>query len=77
MSKFTNEQVTNLQERAKVIAQGIDDKKTTQDIMVQLYVDAFEDKTPEQGKLIADAIINAVKNSVSYTHLTLPTILLV
>lgn len=62
MSKFTNEQVTNLQERAKVIAQGIDDRKTTQDIMVQLYVDAFEDKTPEQGKLIADAIINAVKN---------------
>lgn len=62
MSKFTNEQINNLQERAKKIAQGIDDGKATADIMAQLYVDAFEGKTLEQGKLIADTIIKAVKD---------------
>ncbi|MBR1531423.1 MAG: hypothetical protein IJ643_05130 [Eubacterium sp.] len=62
MTKFTNEQIKELQERARDIAQETANGSETIDIMTKLYVESFDGKTEEQGKLIAESIIEAVQN---------------
>ena len=60
MTKFTKEQINNLQDQAKAIVQNTSEGADTADIMAKLYVDAFDGKSYEQGKIIADSIITAV-----------------
>ena len=62
MAKFKDEQIKRLNERASQIAQNISDEKSTEDIVAEVYADAFEDKTVEQGRLIANSIVNSVRN---------------
>lgn len=62
MTYFTKEQVENLQDQAKEIAAKVSNKEETIDIMAQLYVDGFEGRTLEQGRLVAETIIKTVQN---------------
>ena len=62
MKNFTNEQSKALMEQAQEIMNGIADGESTRDVMARLYVENLDDKTIAQGLVIADSIIESVKN---------------
>lgn len=62
MKTFTKEQYETLTKQAKKIIDRVVSNESAREIMVRLYVDNLEDKTRKQGEVMADAIIEQVKN---------------
>lgn len=61
MATFTHEQNQELMTQAKRVMSGISEGQTTRDILADLYVQNLEDKTIQQGQVMADVILDAVK----------------
>lgn len=61
MATFTQKQNQELMAQAKQVMSGISEGKTTRDILANLYVQNLEDKTIQQGQVMADVILDAVK----------------
>lgn len=62
MATFTNEQTKHLMIQAGKILNNIAEGESVRDIMARLYVENLDDKTMQQGLVMADAILNAVKD---------------
>lgn len=62
MNQFTDDQIHSLMEQAKVMLEGIGEGLSVRDIMARHYVDSLDDKTLEQGLVMADAMLEAVKD---------------
>lgn len=62
MTNFTNEQTKDLMAQAKTIMDSIAEGESVRNIMADLYVKNLDDKTIQQGQVMADAILEAVKN---------------
>jgi len=61
MKTFTKEQNDTLAAQAKEIMSHIGENESTRKIMARIYVENLEDKTVKQGEVMADAIIEQVK----------------
>lgn len=62
MKKFSQEQIKRLNEEAKAVLDSVSEGESAREIMARIYVDRLEDKTPEQGFAMADAIVECVHN---------------
>lgn len=62
MKTFTDEQINSLMEQAKAMLDGIGEGQPVRDIMARHYVDNLDDKTLDQGLVMADAMLDAVKD---------------
>lgn len=62
MKTFTDEQINSLMEQAKAMLDGIGEGQHVRDIMARHYVDNLGDKTLDQGLVMADAMLEAVKD---------------
>lgn len=62
MKTFTDEQVNSLMEQAKAMLEGIGEGQSVRDIMARHYVENLDDKTLAQGLVMADAMLEAVKD---------------
>ena len=61
MKTFTNEQNEMLKAQAAEILRKLDEDRNVRDVMAQIYVDDLDDKTMQQGQLMADAILKSVR----------------
>ena len=62
MTMFKKEQYERLTVETKAILEKLGEGKSARDVMAQIYVDNLEDKTLKQGELMADGILQSVKN---------------
>lgn len=62
MKKFTDDQIHSLMEQAKAMLEGIGEGQSVRDIMARHYADSLDDKTLDQGLIMADAMLEAVKD---------------
>lgn len=62
MSTFTKEQSDALKAEALEILKNLDEGQNVRDVMAQIYVNNLEEKTLKQGELMADGILQSVKN---------------
>lgn len=60
MTKLTNVQMEMLEKEAKEVVKQISEGKSTKEILSEIYVNGLENKTKDQGDLMADATIKAV-----------------
>ncbi len=61
MMKFSNEQIKRLKKDTEAVMSGINEGKSTREIMAQIYVDKLENKSLEQGLAMADEMIESVR----------------
>lgn len=61
MKKLTKEQYETIMTQAKDTANLITEDKTVREILSQLYVDNLDEKTKRQGDVMADAILDSVR----------------
>lgn len=61
MNTFTDEQRESLRTQAAEILERIGEGESTRDIMARIYVENLDDKTTRQGEVMADAIIESVR----------------
>ena len=61
MKTITKEQIDVLMKQAKTMLEGIGEKESVRDIMARHYAENLDDKTLAQGMVMADAILEAVK----------------
>ena len=61
MRAFTKEQNDSLKAQVTEIMDNISEGKSVRDVMAQIYVDNLDEKTLQQGGIIADAILQSVK----------------
>ncbi len=61
MTTFTNEQRENLTAQAQEILARLSDGTSVLEIMTHIYVDNLEGKTETQGRVMAEAIIDEVR----------------
>lgn len=59
---FTKEQTGAIRAKADELMRGVAQGKSTRDVMAQLYVSSLEEKTVQQGELMADKILQSVKD---------------
>lgn len=59
---FTNEQSNVLKKEAAELLGGIAEGKNVRDLMAQIYVEKLDEKTIQQGELMADKILRCVKD---------------
>lgn len=62
MKKFTDDQIHSLMEQAKAMLEGIGEGQSVRDIMARHYADSLDNKTLDQGLIMADAMLEAVKD---------------
>lgn len=62
MKTFTKKQNEMLKAQAIEILKNLDEGQDVRDVMAQIYVDNLDDKTLQQGQLMADAILKNVKD---------------
>lgn len=61
MKTLTNEQNEMLKAQAAEILQKLGEDRNVRDVMAQIYADNLDDKTLQQGRLMADAILKSVR----------------
>lgn len=61
MDTFAKEQSEMLKAQATEILRNFNEEQNIRDLMAQIYVDNLDDKTPQQGRLTAADIWNAVE----------------
>lgn len=61
-TNFTNEQMQELMAQAQGIMDNIAEGESVRDIMANMYVEALDNKTLQQGQVMADALLDAVKH---------------
>lgn len=61
MDTFAKEQSGMLKAQATEILRNYNEEQNIRDLMAQIYVDNLDDKTPQQGRLTAADIWNAVE----------------
>ena len=61
MKTFTTEQNEMLKAQATEILRKLDEGQNVRDVMAQIYVDNLDEKTLQQGQLMADAILKHVR----------------
>ena len=59
---FTNEQQEILEKEAAALLEDIAQGKNVRDVMAQIYVEKLDEKTIQQGELMADKILQNVKD---------------
>lgn len=62
MTTFTKKQYECLIDESKKIMENMAEGQNVRDIMAQIYVDNLKDKTLQQGALMADSILQNVKD---------------
>lgn len=62
MTTLTKEQYESLATEGKKILESLAEGQNARDVMAQIYVDNLEDKTLQQGTLMADGILQNVKD---------------
>lgn len=62
MTKFTKEQMDQMQEQTERIMNQLAEGKTAREICAQMYVDGLENKTLSQGEAMADSILESIRN---------------
>ena len=60
MTKLTKEQLSMLEKEAKKVVGMVSEGKNTQEILSEIYVQNLEDKSKEQGDIMAEATIKAI-----------------
>lgn len=59
---FTKEQTGAIQAKASELMRSVAQGRSARDVMAQLYVSSLEEKTMQQGELMADKILQSVKD---------------
>ncbi|MCD7824136.1 MAG: hypothetical protein LUG86_09020 [Oscillospiraceae bacterium] len=69
MTKLTKDQQKKIMNETQEILDSLSEGKSTRDVMAEIYVKNLEDKTIKQGEVMADAILESIKEfDSSYEH---------